>query len=74
MTRGMLGAVSAGKTFQTMSLKLSRLLMMLGALATTTAGADIRETPHALVKSKKKDGSDLCVFCHTPNVTAGTPQ
>lgn len=53
--------------------KLSRLLAVLGVLAMNAADADIRETPHALVKSKKKDGSDLCVFCHTPNVTAGTP-
>lgn len=35
--------------------------------------ADIRTTPHSLVyKSIKPDGSDVCVFCHTPNVS-GTP-
>lgn len=45
-------------------------------VATTIAGtalADIRTTPHSLVrKSMKADASDVCVFCHTPNVT-GTP-
>ncbi len=35
--------------------------------------ADIRTTPHSLIrKSTKTDASDVCVFCHTPNVT-GTP-
>lgn len=35
--------------------------------------ADIRTTPHSLVKkSLKSDASDVCVFCHTPNIS-GTP-
>lgn len=46
---------------------------LLLALIAQPVLADIRSTPHALVKSKLKDGSDICVFCHTPNVTAGTP-
>ena len=40
---------------------------------TATAVADIRTTPHSLVrKSTKTDASDVCIFCHTPNAT-GTP-
>lgn len=38
-----------------------------------TALADIRTTPHSLVyRSVKPDGSDVCVFCHTPTLS-GTP-
>lgn len=35
--------------------------------------ADIRTTPHSMVRnSTKPDASDVCIFCHTPNVS-GTP-
>jgi predicted CXXCH cytochrome family protein len=48
-------------------------LIMLAIALANTASADIRTTPHSLVrKSMKNDASDVCVFCHTPNVT-GTP-
>lgn len=37
--------------------------------------ADIRTTPHSLVKkSVKPDASDVCVFCHTPNVAGKPPE
>lgn len=46
------------------------------AFAICVAGwalADIRTTPHSLVrKSVKPDASDICVFCHTPSLS-GTP-
>lgn len=49
--------------------KLARLFTVLTVLASATAAADIRTTPHSLVKkSVKSDASDVCVFCHTPNV------
>lgn len=33
--------------------------------------ADIRKTPHSLTKnSVKPDASDVCVFCHTPDISA----
>lgn len=53
--------------------KLTSRLWPVLIFVAEAAFADIRTTPHALVKSTKKDGSDICVFCHTPNVTAGTP-
>jgi predicted CXXCH cytochrome family protein len=47
--------------------------LLLALLFTSSALADIRTTPHTLVKkSVKADASDVCVFCHTPNTT-GTP-
>jgi len=49
------------------------VLLLLGGLACGAAWGDIRTTPHSLVrKSVKADGSDVCVFCHTPN-QSGTP-
>lgn len=43
---------------------------MLGLLALTCASAvaDVRETPHNLIKSRDKSVSEklVCVFCHTP--------
>jgi predicted CXXCH cytochrome family protein len=45
---------------------------MLAACVAGMAFADISTTRHAFVKSAKRDRSDLCVFCHTPNVS-GTP-
>lgn len=46
---------------------------MLAPCGSDRASADIRTTPHSLVyKSTKTDASDVCVFCHTPNVS-GTP-
>lgn len=54
--------------------KLSlRLCLGLAACGAGLAFADIRTTPHSLVyKSVKADGSDVCVFCHTPTMS-GTP-
>lgn len=48
---------------------LIRALMVLPiALAFATAFADVRETPHNLIKSRDKnvDEKQVCVFCHTP--------
>lgn len=47
--------------------------LALAAYCAGNALADIRTTPHSLVKkSTKADASDVCVFCHTPNLS-GTP-
>lgn len=49
------------------------ICLVLAACVTGMALADIRTTPHSLVKkSIKPDASDICVFCHTPNIS-GTP-
>jgi predicted CXXCH cytochrome family protein len=44
----------------------------------SVAVSDIRLTPHSLVKktssTTKSDGSEVCVFCHTPNVSGTPPQ
>lgn len=49
------------------------ICLVLMACVTGMALADIRTTPHSLVKmSVKPDASDICVFCHTPNLS-GTP-
>ena len=48
---------------------------VLATCVTGIALADIRKTPHSLVyKSMKPDGSDICVFCHTPNLSATPPE
>jgi len=59
---------------QSLSLWICPLLCpLLAACFTGMALADIRTTPHSLVKkSVKADASDVCIFCHTPNVS-GTP-
>lgn len=50
-----------------------RFCAALTACLVGAAQADIRTTPHALVrKSVKPDASDICIFCHTPN-QGGTP-
>jgi len=74
----------AGKLLKALN-KLSRkkfvrwwnLISWTGLMLTPCFGgsalADIRTTPHSLVReSIKADGSDLCVFCHTPSIS-GTP-
>lgn len=49
------------------------ICLVLMACVTGMALADIRTTPHSLVKKPvKPDASDICVFCHTPNLS-GTP-
>jgi predicted CXXCH cytochrome family protein len=54
-------------------LRLSAWAVFLGCLAGTTR-ADIRTTPHKLVRdSVKADASDICVFCHTPNLSGKPP-
>lgn len=52
---------------------IASLLVILGMLAAAKAIADIRETPHNLIKSRDKTVSDrqVCVFCHTPLNEAG---
>ncbi|MBI4984570.1 MAG: cytochrome c3 family protein [Rhodocyclales bacterium] len=48
--------------------------LLLAACVAGTASADIRTTPHSLVrKSVKADASDICVFCHTPNLSGAPP-
>jgi len=71
----MSGAVnrSRGKTFVRWWKLILWICLALAVRVTDTAFADIRTTPHSLVyKSVKPDASDVCVFCHTPNVS-GTP-
>lgn len=58
---------------------MARLLHLLTGIAvvlmcTDAVLADVRTTPHALVKSTRPDASDICVFCHTPNVKGTAPQ
>lgn len=48
--------------------------LLFGAIVCTAAWGDIRTTPHSLVrKSVKADGSDICIFCHTPNQSGTAP-
>lgn len=48
--------------------------LFLGVLVCGSVWGDIRTTPHSLVrKSVKSDGSDVCVFCHTPNQSGTQP-
>lgn len=55
--------------------KCLQLLAMFPAFMTATANADIRTTPHSLVKkSVKPDASDVCIFCHTPSVSGKPPE
>lgn len=50
------------------------VLLSLAASSTATVRADIRSTPHKLVRdSVKADASDVCIFCHTPNVSGKPP-
>lgn len=59
--------------------RVTVLLILLWSLLSWTVAApvraDIRETPHSLVKSKpgapKTDGKEICVFCHTPVISGG---
>lgn len=52
-----------------------RLCLVLAPYSTDMALADIRTTPHSLVyKSVKTDGSDVCVFCHTPTLSGKPPE
>ncbi|MCK9283234.1 MAG: cytochrome c3 family protein [Rhodocyclaceae bacterium] len=47
--------------------------LVLIALLCNLAWADIRTTKHSLARNPvKADGSDVCVYCHAPNMT-GTP-
>ena len=45
-----------------------KLVLGLLALSCANAFADVRETPHNLIKSRDKSVSEklVCVFCHTP--------
>lgn len=47
--------------------------LVLGLVFCNSAWADIRTTKHSLVRNPvKADGSDVCIYCHTPSLT-GTP-
>lgn len=48
-------------------------LACLVALASVSVFADVRETPHNLIKSRDKSVNEkqVCVFCHTPLVEFG---
>ncbi|MCF8211710.1 MAG: cytochrome c3 family protein [Rhodoferax sp.] len=50
-------------------------MVVLAAMLCAGAGvADIRKTPHSLVRnSVAPDASDVCVFCHTPDISAKVP-
>lgn len=70
----MLCAVHDSEDAHDMRRKLFPLLAILPALMTANAAADIRTTPHSLVKkSVKPDASDVCVFCHTPSISGKPP-
>jgi predicted CXXCH cytochrome family protein len=55
------------------------VLALLAVLAVHARGtmADIRMTPHSLVRNDpagiRGEDREVCVFCHTPAVSAGTP-
>lgn len=58
------------------SLSRKLVLGVLG-LSCVSAFADVRETPHNLIKSRDKSVSEMqvCVFCHTPfNEASDAPQ
>jgi len=51
------------------------ICLVLVAYCASWALADIRTTPHSLVKkSIKADASDVCIFCHTPNLSGVPPE
>lgn len=52
---------------------LSWALIALGGLLTVDAMADIRATPHNLIRSRDKTVNEraVCVFCHTPAIDIG---
>ena len=48
------------------------LASWVAVMVTAAALADIRETPHSLVRgsgNSKVEASEVCVFCHTPTIT-----
>ena len=50
------------------------MVAILTALAVGSVVADIRKTPHRLVReSVAPDASDVCVFCHTPDISTTLP-
>lgn len=59
--------LSAGNTGWISSLG-RKLVLGLLALSCVSVSADVRETPHNLIKSRDKSVSEklVCVFCHTP--------
>lgn len=47
---------------------------LLAVCLAGSAHADIRTTPHRLIRdSAKADAADICVFCHTPKVSGHPP-
>lgn len=52
------------------------VLIALSGLLVATAMADIRETPHNLIRSRDKtvNEREVCVFCHTPAIEIGATQ
>jgi len=70
----MLDAGTELKDAPEMRRKFLQAIALLPALMTANAIADIRTTPHSLVKkSVKPDASDVCIFCHTPSVSGVPP-
>ena len=63
-------SIDGSEQAQAMTAALGRWVCFLVALLLCgTVFADIRTTSHSLIKnSTKPDASDVCIFCHTPNV------
>lgn len=63
-----------GRAIWLLALRRSVSVLVV-ACCVGNAQADIRDTPHKLVRGAvKPDGSDICVFCHTPNVSGHPPE
>ncbi|MDO8310485.1 MAG: cytochrome c3 family protein [Sideroxyarcus sp.] len=57
----------------TPSARTGKLVLWTLLLICTGVFADVRETPHNLIRSRDKsvDDKEVCVFCHTPVIESG---